>query len=84
MGNMSLTQNRKAEARTDQRLVSMSDWLDRTRKDPPKKKRKIIHQTTPQRLSENPRITRTTKNNPKHQQRGRDAGNQRLVLGFTW
>lgn len=79
-----LTQNRKSVARADQRLVSMADWLDfrGTRKDPPKKMRKIKHQTTPQRLSKNPTITTTTKkNNPTHQQRGKGAPRSCF---FTW
>lgn len=70
-------QNRKEVAMTDQRLVSMADWLDGrgTRKDPPKKIRKIKHQTTAKRLSENPRITTTTKKQPKTPaEGGRNAG----------
>lgn len=66
-------QNRKAMAMTDQRLVSMADWLDGrgTRKDPPKNK----ENKTPDHTTTAPRITRTTKKQPKTPaEGGRNAG----------
>lgn len=74
MGNMSLTQNRKAEARTDQRLVSMSDWLDGTRKDQPKKVNKENntpdHTTTAQRKSQDHQDDKKTTQNTSREGRG--------------
>lgn len=74
MGNMSLTQNRKAESRTDQRLVSMSDWLDGTRKDQPKKVNKENntpdHTTTAQRKSQDHQDDKKTTQNTSREGRG--------------